>query len=289
VTARVRTAVIPVAGLGTRFLPVTKAVPKEMLPIVDRPCIEYVVAEAVAAGLDEIVFVTARGKDAIADYFDRAPELEARLAAGNQAALLAEVQRVAKMAEVISVRQPEALGLGHAVLCAKAAVGDRPFAVFLGDDIIASERPAIADLLDARQRDDEAVVCLLEVPLEHTRRYGICAGTWDGKRMAVSHMVEKPAPEDAPSRFAIVGRYVLPPDIFQVLESIPRGAGGEYQLTDALAVLASRNRCVGVAMAGDRFDTGTVLGLLRASIHFTLARPELADGMRALLREYADR
>jgi UTP--glucose-1-phosphate uridylyltransferase len=285
VTARVRTAVIPVAGLGTRFLPVTKAVPKEMLPIVDRPCIEYVVAEAVAAGLDEIVFVTARGKGAIADYFDRAPELEARL--GNSPALLAEVQRVAKMAEVVSVRQPEALGLGHAVLCAKAAVGERPFAVFLGDDIIASERPAIADLLDARQRDDEAVVCLLEVPLEHTRRYGICAGTWDGRRMAISHMVEKPAPEKAPSRFAIVGRYVLPGDIFRILESIPRGAGGEYQLTDALAVLASQNRCVGVAMAGERFDTGTVLGLLRASIHFTLARPELADGMRALLREYA--
>ncbi len=286
-TARVRTAVIPVAGLGTRFLPVTKAVPKEMLPIVDRPCIEYVVAEAVAAGLDEIVFVTARGKDAIANYFDRSPELEARL--GGSPALLAEVQRVAKMAEVVSVRQPEALGLGHAVLCAKAAVGERPFAVFLGDDIIASERPAIADLLDARQRDDEAVVCLLEVPAEETRRYGICAGTWNGKRMAISHMVEKPAPEKAPSRFAIVGRYVLPADIFRVLESIPRGAGGEYQLTDALAVLASQNRCVGVAMAGERFDTGTVLGLLRASIHFTLARPELADGMRALLREYADR
>ena len=286
-TARVRTAVIPVAGLGTRFLPVTKAVPKEMLPIVDRPCIEYVVAEAVAAGLDEIVFVTARGKDAIANYFDRSPELEARL--GGSPALLAEVQRVAKMAEVVSVRQPEALGLGHAVLCAKPAVGERPFAVFLGDDIIASERPAIADLLDARQRDDEAVVCLLEVPAEETRRYGICAGTWDGKRMAISHMVEKPAPEKAPSRFAIVGRYVLPADIFRVLESIPRGAGGESQLTDALAVLASEHRCVGVAMAGERFDTGTVLGLLRASIHFTLARPELADGMRALLREYADR
>jgi UTP--glucose-1-phosphate uridylyltransferase len=231
--------------------------------------------------------VTARGKGAIADYFDRSPELEARL--GGSPALLAEVQRVAKMAEVVSVRQPEALGLGHAVLCAKPAVGERPFAVFLGDDIIASERPAIADLLDARERDEEAVVCLLEVPAEETRRYGICAGTWTGKRMAISHMVEKPAPENAPSRFAIVGRYVLPGDIFRVLESIPRGAGGEYQLTDALAVLASQNRCVGVAMAGERFDTGTVLGLLRASIHFTLARPELADGMRALLREYADR
>jgi UTP--glucose-1-phosphate uridylyltransferase len=287
VTARVRTAVIPVAGLGTRFLPVTKAVPKEMLPIVDRPCIEYVVAEAVAAGLDEIVFVTARGKGALADYFDRSPELEARL--GGSPALLAEVQRVAKMAEVVSVRQPEALGLGHAVLCAKPAVGDRPFAVFLGDDIIASERPAIADLLGARNRDDEAVVCLLEVPQAETRRYGICAGTWDGGRMSISHMVEKPAPENAPSRFAIVGRYVLPADIFAILESIPRGAGGEYQLTDALAVLASQGRCKGVAMAGERFDTGTVLGLLRASIHFTLARPELADGMRALLREYADR
>jgi UTP--glucose-1-phosphate uridylyltransferase len=289
VTARVRTAVIPVAGLGTRFLPVTKAVPKEMLPIADRPCIEYVVAEAVAAGLDQIVFVTARGKGAIQDYFDRAPELEARLAAANQTALLAEVQRVAKMADVIAVRQEEAHGLGHAVLCAKAAVGDRPFAVFLGDDIIVSERPAIADLLAARQRDDEAVVCLLEVPQEDTRRYGICAGTWTGTRMAISHMVEKPAPEKAPSRFAIVGRYVLPPDIFAILESIPRGAGGEYQLTDALAVLAAEGRCTGVAMAGERFDTGTVLGLLRASIHTALGRPDLRDGMRALLREYADR
>ncbi len=288
-TARVRTAVIPVAGLGTRFLPVTKAVPKEMLPIVDRPCIEYVVAEAVAAGLDEIVFVTARGKGAIQDYFDRSPELEARLEAGNQQALLAEVRRVARMAEVIAVRQPEALGLGHAVLCAKAAVGNRPFAVLLGDDIIASERPAIGDLVAAQRRPDEAVVTLLEVPAEETRRYGICAGTWEGSRMAITRMVEKPAPDVAPSRFAIVGRYLLPPDIFAILESIPRGAGGEYQLTDALAVLASEGRCAGVAMAGERFDTGTVLGLLRASIHMALGRPDLAAGMRALLREYADR
>lgn len=286
--ATVRTAVLPVAGLGTRFLPVTKAVPKEMLPLVDRPCIEYIVAEAVESGLDEVVFVTARGKSAMSDYFDRSPELETKLEAAGKADLLREVQRVARLATVVEVRQPEPLGLGHAVACARPAVGDRPFCVMLGDDIVDSRVPAAKQLIDAWD-NDAAMVALMEVPPDQTSRYGICAGSWQDGVMHVSHMVEKPAPADAPSNFAIVGRYVLPPDIFELLDEIPRGAGGEYQLTDALALLAEQERVRGVAFEGIRFDTGNVLGLLDAAIHFTLARDDLADGMRALLRKYSDR
>jgi UTP--glucose-1-phosphate uridylyltransferase len=282
-------AVLPVAGLGTRFLPVTKSIPKEMLPLVDRPCIEYVVAEAVEAGLTDVVFVTARGKGALHDYFDHAPELEAALEAAGKTDLANEVRRIGSMARVIVVRQPKALGLGHAVACARPAAQGRSFAVLLGDDIVESDVPAIGQLLRARASDDEAVVALQEVPREDTRRYGICSGPWTGSRMAVSGIVEKPDPAKAPSTSAIVGRYVLPADVFDVLDAIPRGAGGEYQLTDALAVLAAQGRVAGVALDGLRFDTGTVLGLLRASIHFALRRPDLAEGMRAILDEYAER
>ena len=286
--APVRTAVIPVAGLGTRFLPVTKAVPKEMLPIGDRPCIELVVAEAVAAGLTRIVFVSARGKDALVDYFDRNPALEKHLEATGKPELARTIRDVAAQAQIVTVRQSEALGLGHAVLTAAPAVGDEPFAVLLGDDIVDAERPAIGQLLAARDEAAcEAVVALMEVPREETRRYGVCAGEWESLgRMRVRAMVEKPEPALAPSNHAIVGRYVLPNRIFEILRHTPRGRGGEIQLTDAIAVLAAEGAVLGQVFEGQRFDTGDLLGLLRASIHFTRKRPEMRAAVDAMLAEF---
>ena len=287
--SRVRAAVFPVAGRGTRFLPVTKNVPKEVLPIVDRPCIEYIVAEAVAAGIEQVVFVTAEGKDALVDYFRPSPDLEAYLEATGKPDLLSRVQEVVRLAEVFEVRQDDALGLGHAVLQAKPAVGDQDFAVLLGDDIIDSTRPAIAQLMDGRAAG-QAVVALMEVPYEETQRYGVCAGEMlNPRRMAVSAMVEKPAPENAPSRFAIVGRYVLPADIWERLEATQPGRGGEIQLTDAIASLAREGRVHGHVFDGERFDTGNVVGLIRASIHFALKRPDLAPSIREVLAEMSQR
>jgi UTP--glucose-1-phosphate uridylyltransferase len=280
-------AVLPVAGLGTRFLPATKAVPKELLPLVDRPCLEYIVAEAVEAGLTELIFVTSRGKDAILDHFDRQPALEAILEQAGKADLAREVRGVARHARVVSVRQEETLGLGHAVFCAATATGADDFAVLLGDDVIDAERPAIQQLLDVHAEHGGAVVALQEVPRDQTDRYGICAGEMIGPGlMQVSEMVEKPAPAEAPSTYSIVGRYVLPAEIHEILAHTPRGRGGEIQLTDAIAVLASEGRVRGLEFQGDRFDTGNVLGLLRASIHFALKRPDLEEGMRTILREY---
>lgn len=288
-----RKAVLPAAGLGTRFLPITKAVPKEMLALLDRPCIEYVVAEAVEAGFTDIVLVTSRGKSAMEDYFDRSPALEATLEAAGKSALLSEVRRVARLATVVSVRQQEQKGLGHAVLAAASAVGDQPFAVLLGDDIIDAKTPAIGQL--ARVHADAsvgkgggAVVALQDVPRQDTRKYGICAGEMEAPdRMRVRAMVEKPAPEVAPSTLSIVGRYILPGEIFEILRNTPPGAGGEIQLTDALAVLAARGEVRGVLFEGKRFDTGNPLGLLEATLHEALRRPEYADGARALIARYA--
>jgi UTP--glucose-1-phosphate uridylyltransferase len=286
--ATVRTAVIPVAGLGTRFLPVTKAVPKEMLPIGDRPCIELVVAEAVAAGLTRIVFVSARGKDALVDYFDRNPALEKHLEATGKPELAETIREVASQAQIVTVRQSEALGLGHAVLTAAPAVGDEPFAVLLGDDIVDAERPAIGQLIAARAETTcEAVVALMEVPRAETKRYGVCAGEWESVgRMRVRAMVEKPEPANAPSNHAIVGRYVLPNRIFEILRHTPRGRGGEIQLTDAIAVLAAEGAVLGQVFEGQRFDTGDLLGLLRASIHFTRKRPDMRAAVDAMLAEF---
>jgi UTP--glucose-1-phosphate uridylyltransferase len=283
-----RKAVLPAAGLGTRFLPVTKAVPKEMLPLLDRPCIEYVVAEAVEAGLTDIVLVTSRGKSAIEDYFDRTPALEASLEAAGKGALLAEVRRVARLATVVSVRQQEQRGLGHAVLAAAPAVGDEPFAVLLGDDIIDAPVPAIGQLAAVFADHGGAVVALKAVPRADTRRYGICAGEMEAPdRMRVRAMVEKPAPEVAPSLNSIVGRYILPAEIFAILRTTAPGAGGEIQLTDAIAVLAARGDVRGLLFDGARFDTGNPLGLLEATLHYALRRPEYADGARALVARFA--
>ncbi len=279
----IRKAVLPVAGYGTRFLPVTKAVPKEMLPIVDRPCVAYVVAEAVEAGLDEIVFVTARGKEAIEAYFDRSPALEAALEAAGKLALRDEVRAVSRAARVVSVRQQEMLGLGHAVLTAEPAVGAQDFAVLLPDDLVDAAVPAIAQLV-AAQEPGGAVVALEDVPLEDVRRYGICAGptTPDG-HMRVRTMVEKPEPEHAPSRSSVVGRYVLPAGIFDILRATPPGRGGEIQLTDALAVLAAQDRVLGVHFEGRHFDTGNPVGLLAAQLHWSLKSATWGSATRELL------
>ncbi len=287
--AKVRAAVFPVAGRGTRFLPVTKNVPKEVLPIVDQPCIQYVVAEAVSAGIEQLVFVTAEGKEALVDYFRPSPELEAYLENTGKPALLQQIRDVVRMAEVFEVRQDQALGLGHAVLQARPAVGDQDFAVLLGDDIIDASKPAIAQLMTDRAVG-QAVVALMEVPREDTEKYGVCAGTMvTPSRMAVSAMVEKPRPEDAPSRFAIVGRYVLPSDIWDRLASTRPGRGGEIQLTDAIASLASEGRVHGHVFAGERFDTGNVVGLIRASLHFALKRPDIAPAIREVISEMSQR
>lgn len=282
-------AVLPVAGLGTRFLPITKSVPKEMLPVVDKPGLEYIVAEAVEAGLTELIFVTGAGKGAIEDYFHRDYFLESQLEASGKADYLKEVQRVGKLAKVISVRQQERLGLGHAVYQASGIVSpNEDFAVLLGDDIIDAKTPAIGQLMAVQAERGGCCVALMDVPREQTDRYGICDGEMVSKGlMHVSGMIEKPDPAEAPSTYSIVGRYVLPGEILKILETTPRGRGGEIQLTDALAVLAGRGQAWGLEFEGARFDTGNTLGLMRASIHFALKRPELAAGMRGILAEFS--
>lgn len=293
--SRVRTAVLPVAGWGTRFLPATKAVPKEMLPIVDRPCLAYVVAEAVASGIEQIVLVTARGKGAMEDYFDRSPALEATLEAAGKLDLLAEVRAVAQQATVVSVRQQEQRGLGHAVLMAAPIVGDQDFAVLLPDDIVdgrvgqpaGSDAPALGQLLRVHAETGGVVVTLKEVPRADTRRYGICAGAFTAPdRMRIDRMVEKPRPEQAPSTFSIVGRYVLPGSIFALLREQAPGAIGEVQLTDALAVYAARGQATGVVFTGAHFDTGNPIGLLDANLHFALHHPTLGAAARDVLARY---
>lgn len=285
---RAQKAVLPVAGMGTRFLPITKAVPKELLPLVDRPCLAYVIAEAVEAGLGDIVLVTSRGKSAIEDYFDRSPALEASLAAAGKESLLREVLSAARLARVVSVRQQEPRGLGHAVLQALPAVGNVPFAVMLPDDIVDAETPAIGQLLAAQGSADDVVIALRAVPREKTNRYGICAGPTLGEGLIrIDTMVEKPDPAVAPSTLSIVGRYLLPADIFGVLAETAPGRGGEIQLTDALAVLAGQGRATGVMFSGHHFDTGNPVGLLAASIHYALKHPAYGAETAELLRRYA--
>lgn len=283
----IRTVVLPVAGMGTRFLPLTKAVPKEMLPIVDRPIIAYIAGEAVASGVDRVVLVTARGKGAIEDYFDRSPELERHLESQGKLDLLAAVREAGRMAEVVSVRQREILGLGHAVLCARAAVGDQdPFAVMLGDEVMSTDPPALQRLIDVHHQTGGSVIGLVPVPTDQTHRYGICAGPETGPgRLRVDTMVEKPRAGTSPGNLAIIGRYICTPDIWPDLAATKPGAGGEIQFTDALAKQAALGRMTGIVLTNTRFDTGNPLGLLQAALHFSHGRPELRAGVRALARE----
>jgi UTP--glucose-1-phosphate uridylyltransferase len=282
---KLRKAVIPVAGLGTRFLPATKTVPKELLPIVDIPSIQYVVQEAVDAGIEEIIFVTGRGKDGIEDHFDEAPELEQVLADRGHDELVKMLRRIAEMTEVVSVRQKKPLGLGHAVLCARDLVGNEPFAVMLADDLIDSATPCIRQLLDIFQTSNESVVALMEVPPTEVHQYGVIKGKLVKERLyEIEAMVEKPSANEAPSRMAIIGRYVLRPEIFPILQNLPSGKGGEIQLTDGLAQLVRERKIYGCEFAGDRYDIGDKFGFVRATVAYALKRPDLKDKVLEYLK-----
>ncbi|MFZ9140836.1 MAG: UTP--glucose-1-phosphate uridylyltransferase GalU [Burkholderiaceae bacterium] len=278
---RVRKAVFPVAGLGTRFLPATKASPKEMLPVVDKPLIQYAVEEAAAAGITEMVFITGRSKRAIEDHFDKAYELEAELAAKNKTALLEVVRSVAPPSiNCIYIRQPEALGLGHAVLCARPAVGHEPFAVILADDLMDSGpngRSVVAQMVDLYDQHGTSVIAVEDVPPEDTKKYGIVGSRpWGPQTERIETIVEKPDPKDAPSNLAVVGRYLLTPRIFEILENQPPGAGGEIQLTDAIARLLADETVLAYRFNGTRFDCGSKQGYLQATV--TLARRHPTEG-----------
>ena len=281
-------AVLPVAGLGTRFLPATKAMAKEMLPVVDKPLIQYAVEEARAAGIDLFCLVTGRGKTAIVEHFDIAYELEATLrqrGKETELAMLHEAQM--SPGSVVTVRQQEPLGLGHAIWCARAFIGDDPFAILLPDDLVLSETPCMQQLADAYMQTGGCVVAVTEVPHEQTNRYGILdIGADDGRLVEVKGLVEKPKPEDAPSDLSIIGRYVLLPQVLAHLDLMERGAGNEIQLTDAMARLIGELPFHGLRYEGRRFDCGDKIGFLEAQIAFALKRPEMADAVREFLKNY---
>jgi UTP--glucose-1-phosphate uridylyltransferase len=287
---KVRKAVIPVAGLGTRFLPATKTVPKELLPIVDIPTVQYVVQEAVDAGIQEVIFVTGRGKDGIEDHFDAAPELDQVMEERGQKDVVQNLRRIAEMIEVVSVRQKRPLGLGHAVLCARDLVGNEPFAVLLADDLIDSTRPCIGQLLEIFEQKNESVVALMKVPMEEVHRYGVIKGGAVGPRIySVSDTVEKPTAKDAPSQLAIIGRYLLRPEIFSILEKLPPGRGGEIQLTDALGQLVRDRSLYGYEFVGDRYDVGDKVGFVRATVAYALKRPDLRQPVLEYLRAVVEK
>jgi UTP--glucose-1-phosphate uridylyltransferase len=282
---KVRKAVFPVGGLGTRFLPATKAMPKEMLPIVDKPLIQYAVEEAKAAGIEEFIFVTGRGKSAIEDHFDHSWELEESLASRSKTDLL-ELLRgwLPKAGQVAYTRQQEPLGLGHAVWCARRLVGDEPFCVLLADDLILSRTPCLKQRADVHAETGGNVVAVMDVPRAHTQRYGVLSvGRDDGRLAEVKGLVEKPAPEKAPSTLSVIGRYILLPEVFQHLDRMEKGAGGEIQLTDAMARMIGKQPFHGLRFEGTRFDCGDKLGFLQATVAFGLERPDLREGLRSYL------
>lgn len=289
---RVKKAVIPAAGLGTRFLPATKAIPKEMLPIVDVPTIQLVVDEAVRAGIEQVVMVNGRHKQEIENHFDYAYELEHTLRERGKEKLARESESIAESVSVISVRQKRPLGLGHAVLAGRDVVGDEPFAVLLGDDLIADAGgdPGVGQLARVYEETGAGAIAVMEVEPGSESMYGIVdAEDLGGGRFRVRDLVEKPAPEDAPTRLAVIGRYVLPPEIWPILEKTPPGHGGEIQLTDALRELAAGPGLFGVRVSGERHDAGDKLGFLRANIAYALERADLRDGTLAMLREMLGR
>jgi len=286
----VRKAVIPAAGLGTRFLPATKAQPKEMLPVVDRPAIQYVVEEAVAAGIDDILIITGRNKRAIEDHFDRNVELEYELRDKGKHDELADVRRLADLADIHYVRQGEPLGLGHAVSVARKHVGSEPFVVMLGDDLMDTP-DLLRSMIDVHGRTGHSVVALMEVPGDDIRLYG-CAATSPGPEeglVTIEGLVEKPSPADAPSHLAVIGRYLFTSDIFDALEKVSPGKGGEIQLTDAIALLLADQTVYGKTFTSGRFDTGNKLDYLKATVELALRRPDLGPAFRAWLEEFVGR
>jgi UTP--glucose-1-phosphate uridylyltransferase len=286
-----RKAIFPVGGLGTRFLPATKAMPKEMLPVVDKPLIQYAVEEARAAGIEEFIFVTGRGKQTIEDHFDYSYELHKSLEQRGKAAELAEIESLLPApGQVAYIRQQEPLGLGHAVWCARRLIGDEPFAVLLADDLVLSETPCLQQMAEAYRELGGNLVAVMDVPRSETARYGVLDVVEDDGRVArAKGLVEKPAPEVAPSTLSIIGRYILQPEVFEELGRQERGAGGEIQLTDAMARTFDRVEFRGLRFAGRRFDCGSKAGFLEANIAFALARDDLGAGMAKIVARYAGR
>ena len=289
---RIRKAVFPVAGLGTRFLPATKTVPKEMLPVIDKPLIQYAVDEAIEAGCDTMVFVTNRYKHSVADYFDKAYELEQKLEKAGKSELLSLIRDVLPPhVRAVFVTQAEALGLGHAVLCARPVIGDEPFAVLLADDLIWNKGPgALKQMADLAERESSSVIAVQDVPRDQTGSYGIVATReFSNHHGVISAIVEKPQPADAPSTLAVVGRYILSPRIFEMLEKTQAGAGGEIQLTDGIAALLEREGALAYRFEGRRFDCGSRIGLVEATIQYALDHEDLADATRAFMQEALNR
>jgi UTP--glucose-1-phosphate uridylyltransferase len=285
----VRKAIFPVGGLGTRFLPATKSMPKEMLPVVDKPLIQYAVEEAQAAGIEQFIFVTGRGKQAIEDHFDISYELSSTLSERGKKTEL-ELLRAAlpKPGQVAYVRQQEPLGLGHAVWCARNLVGDEPVAVLLADDLVLAKTPCLKQMTDAQRKTGGNMVAVMDVPREQTRRYGVLdVASDDGRLAEVKGLVEKPAPEKAPSTLTIIGRYILMPEIFEHLGRAGRGAGGEIQLTDSMAKMIGKYPFHGLRFEGKRFDCGDKVGFFEANVAYALARSDLGKDVKAILKAYA--
>ena len=284
---KVKKAVIPAAGLGTRFLPVTKSVPKEMLPIVDKPTIQYIIEEIVDSGIEEILIITGRNKDVIVNHFDNVPELEFNLKMKGKEAELKMIEDITNMAKIFTVRQKEAKGLGHAVLCAKEFIGDEPFAVVLGDDIVYNaEKPALKQMIEVFDEYQASVIGVQTVEDDQVDKYGIVSGkALTEDILEVDDLVEKPAVGEAPSNRAILGRYIITPEIFEILEHTGKGAGGEIQLTDALKTLAGQQKMVAYDFKGRRYDVGDKLGFLEATVEYGLRTSGLEDRFRAYLKE----
>ena len=285
---KITKAVIPAAGLGTRVLPATKSIPKEMLPIVDKPAIQYIVEEAAAAGITDILIITGRGKSAMEDHFDRAPELEERLLRSGKQALCDEVAGISRIANIQYVRQKETKGLGHAVLCAKSFAGDDPFAVLYGDDVVIGEKSATGELCEAFERYGKGVLGLKKIPLDKIGKYSsVRFETGPDGEKQVGDMIEKPSPDQVMSPYAIIGRVVLPPSIFEILERTAPGAGGEIQLTDAMTELAVGEGVIGVEYSGTRFDMGNKAGIIEAILTVGVSHPEIGPEVRELIRRMA--
>lgn len=284
---KIRKAVIPAAGLGTRFLPTTKAVEKEMIPIVDKPLIQYMVEEAAASGIEQVVLVTARGKSSMEDHFDVAYELEDTLDKKGKDDLLNEVRRTTGLAEIVSVRQHRPLGLGHAIGCARGVVGNEPFVVLLPDDMIDNpDYPGCRQMMDVYDKHGESVVALLDVPDHQISLYGMVEYEKVEERVVrVKDCIEKPAPEQAPSKLGIVARYLFTPDIFEAIDNTPPGKGGEIQITDAIRTRAKENKVLGLVFEGARFDAGDKLGYLEATLHYGLKHPELGEKFKKMIKE----
>ena len=273
---KVRKAIIPAAGLGTRFLPATKAMPKEMLPIVDKPTIQYIIEEAVESGIEDIIIVTGKGKRAIEDHFDHSFELEQNLFDKGKFELLDEVRKASKLVDIHYIRQKEPKGLGHAIWCARKFIGNEPFAVLLGDDIVSAEKPCLKQMIEQYERYNASILGVQTVPEKEVHRYGIVDGNQHSERFySVNHLVEKPKQEDAPSNLAIMGRYILNPRIFEILENQQPGAGGEIQLTDAIAGLNQYEAVYAYDFEGTRYDVGEKLGFIQTTLDFALKREDL--------------